>query len=122
MKAYTDLPQSKKLAEILPIESADAYWFKGFPCQPYMVYTKGTPNPGEHIPCWSLAALFNHLREIDFFPNIEVDEHEVTMSVFYYNDEEVGIIHPVHDIRVKEDTFIDACYKLILKLHEQKVL
>lgn len=26
MKAYTDLEQSKELAEILPIESADMYW------------------------------------------------------------------------------------------------
>lgn len=26
MKAYTDLEQSKKLAEILPIESADMYY------------------------------------------------------------------------------------------------
>ena len=57
MKAYTSIEQSKKIAEILPLESADGYWFKGFPSQPYMVYTKGTPNPGEHISCWSLAAL-----------------------------------------------------------------
>lgn len=27
MKAYTDLEQSKKLAEILPIESADMYYY-----------------------------------------------------------------------------------------------
>ena len=26
MKAYTDVEQSKKLAEILPIESADLWW------------------------------------------------------------------------------------------------
>lgn len=26
MKAYTDIEQSKKLAEILPIESADAFY------------------------------------------------------------------------------------------------
>lgn len=26
MKAYTDIEQSKKLAEILPIETADAWW------------------------------------------------------------------------------------------------
>lgn len=57
MKSYTDIEQSKKLAKFLPLESADGYWFKGFPAQPYMVYTKGTPNPGEHISCWSLSAL-----------------------------------------------------------------
>lgn len=26
MKAYTDLEQSRKLAEILPLESADMHW------------------------------------------------------------------------------------------------
>lgn len=26
MKAYTDIEQSKKLAEILPVESADMWW------------------------------------------------------------------------------------------------
>ena len=26
IKSYTDISQSKKLAEILPLESADMYW------------------------------------------------------------------------------------------------
>ena len=30
MKSYTDLPQSKKLVEILPLESADMWWSKNF--------------------------------------------------------------------------------------------
>ncbi len=38
MKAFTDVEQSKKLAEILPIESADMYF-------------------NDNEPCWSLAAL-----------------------------------------------------------------
>jgi hypothetical protein len=27
IKSYTDLEQSKKLAEVLPIDSADMYWW-----------------------------------------------------------------------------------------------
>lgn len=67
MKSYTDLEQSKKLAEILPFESADMYYYSymsiGEPF--YMNY----PNVIEDrqilakndIPCWSLAALLNIL-------------------------------------------------------------
>ena len=35
MKAYTDLEQSRKLAEILPIESADMYYFTIIRDYPY---------------------------------------------------------------------------------------
>lgn len=54
MKAYTDIHQSKKLAEILPIESADMSWAgtglgkpfaRTIPCKGY---------PEEICPCWSL--------------------------------------------------------------------
>ena len=44
MKSYTDLNQSKKLAEILPIESADMCF-------------------NDNEPCWSLAALLDILPE-----------------------------------------------------------
>ena len=126
MKAYTDLEQSKKLAEILPLESAD------------MVYVHTTDLEGdEHydidfrnnqplfeddISAWSLAALLNYLREIDFFPNIEADKHSVTMSINYYDEEEARLLAPVHNIKAKAESFIDACYELIVKYHEQNIL
>ena len=61
MKAYTDIEQSKKLAEILPIESADMFLALNG-TQPVMskyiddgfVTTDNTA-----IPCWSLAALLD---------------------------------------------------------------
>lgn len=118
MKAYTDIEQSKKLAEILPIESADGYWFKGFPPQPYMVYTKGTFNPGEHIPCWSLAALLDVLPTIDdrnaiFCKDIRYDK----WHVFYHGTAMLPLIDTerYHDV-------VDACCEMIIKLHEQKLL
>ena len=72
MKGYTSLSQSKKLAEILPIESADMWW--NF----YSVTTDDTTpqiihldtpwvgnfnwdNKPDNVPCWSLAALMNLL-------------------------------------------------------------
>ena len=35
MKGHTDLPQSKKLAEFLPLESADMYYFTIIRDYPY---------------------------------------------------------------------------------------
>lgn len=105
MKAYTDINQSKKLAEILPIESADM-------CYP-LSYEEGDKPLLEQggfgfTPCWSLTALFNYLREIDFFSEIDADKLTVIMNI--------------DSIMVNEDNFIDACVEMILKLHEQKLL
>ena len=115
MKAYTDLEQSKILAEILPIESADGYWFKGFPPQPYMVYTKGTYNPGEHIPCWSLASLLEIIRKPTAF-DLLIDGRGYRC---HCRDKQEGKFYGTDDYC---DTPIDACTEVILKLHERKLL
>lgn len=62
MKAYTDIEQSKKLAEILPIESADMHYV--MIDTENEIYSAGLSNyigilPS--LPCWSLAALMNLL-------------------------------------------------------------
>lgn len=124
MKSYTDLPQSKKLAEFLPIESADMFWLVLGNTPRVHVLTEPLSNYSqwESYPCWSLAALLNYLREIDFFPEIEADEHGVTMSINYYDEEEARLLAPVHNIKVKAESFIDSCVAMIEKLHEQKLL
>jgi hypothetical protein len=72
MKSYTDLEQSKKLAEILPLESADMC-YKCVGEDPYDVVLRPYSEWKEEykgllvgkevdvIPCWSLAALMNLL-------------------------------------------------------------
>ena len=126
MKAYTDIEQSKKLAEILPLESADMIWVLANPDLPMIraiAYEDSEKSKYyEILPAWSLAALLNYLREIDFFPEIEADEHGVTMSINYYDEEEARLLAPVHNIKVKTESFIDACVEMIIKLHEQKLL
>ena len=62
MKSYTDLEQSKKLAEILPPESADmayCYTKKGDKLvYPIPIHLTSTPtNTFKYLYCWSLAAL-----------------------------------------------------------------
>lgn len=131
MKSYTDIKQSKVLAKILPIESADMHYSKDFDGSWFVDLTKYTSvkipkyvgNIEEHLlPCWSLAALLNYLREIDFFPNIEADEHSVAMDINYYNEEEARPLAPVHTIRVEAESFIDACYEIAIKLHGLNLL
>ncbi len=133
MKSYTDIEQSRKLAEFLPIESADQTWARiaiagaNLDVSEVLQYRHNGDMPfkyysGIGTPCWSLAALLNYLREIDFFPNIEADEHSVTMNINYYNEEEARPLAPIHNIKVKAESFIDACYEMIIKLHELNLL
>ena len=134
IKSFSDLQQSKKLAEILPIESADMYYEEvcNLPraiIGSYILHNqnmedkdyKKLSNP-VLSPAWSLAALFNYLREIDFFPNIEANEHSITMNVSYYDEKEARPLAPIHNIKVEADTFVDACYEMIIKLNELNLL
>ena len=140
MKSYTDIEQSKKLAEILPIETADMWWAERYAGRfenreyikeekpfYYLSFTKPSEenysiDAIKDIPCWSLSALLNYLREIDFFPEIDAGEITVTMSINYYNEAESRPLAPIHNIKVKAESFIDACYEMIVKLHKLKLL
>lgn len=127
MKSYTDLSQSRKLVEILPIETADMkfpYFGNG---QYGTTALFGEPiefSGGKDIRCWSLTALFNYLRKVDLFPKIDVDELEVTMSIKYYDNEDAELLNlaAIHNIEVKAESFIDTCYELILKLYKSNLL
>jgi len=64
MKSYTDLEQSKKLTEILPIESADMKILSfGIDIKRRVVPINDIAvlNREDEIPCWSLAALLELL-------------------------------------------------------------
>ena len=140
MKSYTDLEQSKKLAKILPLESADMHYnnvsIKGINYvdeyraelmdynNAIKVLSKYTINPlFEIVPCWSLASLLNILEsEIDgeegetYQLNIEKDG--TWWNVWYR--EIYDEANPIETSSTEE--LIDACYEMIIKLHEQKLL
>jgi hypothetical protein len=112
IKSYSDLQQSKKLVEILPLESADMFLaLDGLVPVMSKYIDDGLVTADETaIPCWSLAALLGVLPEIQGFRPI------ITL---YYN----YITYPhISDLYTKADNLVDACYKLILKLHELKLL
>ena len=123
LKVYTDIGQSEKLSEFLPIESADGYWFKGFPAQPYMVYTAGTYNPGKHIPCWSLAALLEiipiTIGRVNNICRLRMDKSEEDFDIWY---EEVDSGLAQLDLDIITPNMVDACVEMIEKLHSEKLL
>ena len=122
VKSFTNLEQSKKLAEILPIESADMSWvscdngnkkyFRAENCRIILNYEK------KHwIPCWSLTALLKYLSEINqqvYTPTLFPSEGKWILHFVEYGH---GIV-----CEASCDNPIDACYELILKLHELKML
>lgn len=118
IKSYTDIKQSKKLAEILPIESADMWYsYYGNPKYNLTIAYEGKQWFLCHIrnslyvdiPCWSLAAL------LGFIPNYKLSSehnyHTCTAETSF-GEETVGWF----------DSPVDACYEMILKLKELKLL
>lgn len=117
MKAFTDIEQSNKLAEILPIESANMCY------RPYRE-EGGIPDyqvtlcPYRFaswigVPCWSLAALLSVLPLPVLRYDIEDGEGGWIVSC-EKNDKGY--------LSYYRDNPVDTCYDLILKLHEQKIL
>lgn len=112
IKSYTDIGQSRKLAEILPLESADGRWFNGYLGCTYSQEAKDfydTTN-NEYIPCWSFAALLGVLP--DDCCGIDKEDGKYVASYVVSNKGGTYI----------SDNPVDACYKMILKLHELNLL
>lgn len=132
MKSYTDLDQSRKLAEILPIESADGTWKRiaiagcnlDVPEEEEQQYfhdgdTSFVYYSGIGLPSWSLAALFGVLPS-------DIIRNEKTM---FLTLEKAGAYNLYYKSKDRLDELwetdfepIDACYKMILDLHELKLL
>ena len=127
MKAYTDIEQSRKLAEILPLESADMCYIKdkpniGFLHKEYKEF--GDTILQDVYPCWSLAAL------LDIIPYVTANndgedlrlhmDKDCSRYCLFYENEYTG------DMNVFEtdmyDNMVDACYDIIMKLKERDLL
>ena len=114
MKSFTDLEQSKKLAEILPLESADMQWFLEEDYGIVQIKEELQDWGGDcTIPCWSLTALLNALPRIDIEKEICSDDTYEFRVKAYIGDGYIGDWY---------NNPVDACYEMILKLYEQKFL
>lgn len=141
IKSYTDLEQSKRLAEILPLESADMRY--GY-IAPYdysdRMYDGGydeIPYPKDfliknpnfsaneydaELPCWSLAALINLL------PSSLKDETGIEFSLsmdkeyIEYSNHNFSSLYSTYMHTCGNDNLIDACYEMILELKKLNLL
>ena len=131
MKSYTDLEQSKKLAEILPLDSADMWWSKNF------IYYNPTAAIGisaeysnvytykfgeDDIPCWSLAALIEALPLGVDIHNI-TDVHKMYYYVEIYTKEIYMKLKRMNKAEIclsseRHENLVDACVEMIIKLKE----
>lgn len=126
-KVFTSLEQSKKLAEILPVESADMWWVERKPVY-YLSFTKPSEenysqDTIKDIPCWSLAALLEQLDAVvtDEYGNdyTLVIIKEGLQYQLYYRDS----WGEVEDIETDYyDDMVDACVEMVLKLKEKGLL
>lgn len=137
MKSYTNLEQSQKLVEILPIESADLWWAERFEGHvelngdyivedtPYYYLSLTRPSYNNYsqdtvkdIPCWSLTALLN---AVDFSTiNLHHDNARtdwVASATIYDSTKHCTKYESTRALNP-----IDACVEMILKLHERKML
>ena len=110
IKSYTDIEQSKKLAEILPLESADMFYNLGESKLPNVIY--GNYDDFKcYLPCWSLTALLKTLN----FPSLTQNkEDEWEVCVFDHDNDDY--------IKKTASNPIDVCYEMIIKLNKLNLL
>ena len=135
-RAFTSLEQSKKLAEILPLESADMHYCleqrdiaSGYEIG-ITPYTKaksfiGKCNIIDVQPSWSLASLLNIIPTMigSVFEKdalrLRIDKSETNFNIWYDNLD-TGMVE--EDFDVIKTNPVDACYEMILKLKERNLL
>ena len=125
IKSYTDLEQSKKLAEILPLESADMIIVyigdregvvtTTMPKETFNMLRTPFTDVRNTISCWSLAALLNVLP----YPSLAQHANGLWSLVAWVDTVEP---YSVGDSVCGYDNEIDACVAMIEKLHELKIL
>ena len=132
MKSYTDLGQSKKLAEILPIESADMHYATWTIFDGEFVVSQNQGSTikrlqedygNQIIPCWSLAALLEVLPE-----TIEdkYGDYDLTINMIYKKPEYVRVCDCYHSDFPSWDwdneELLDNIVNAIIWLHNNNLL
>lgn len=115
MKSYTDLEQSKILAKILKLESADMCYVAGALLvkapTTYGIVPVEEMYKRHIIPCWSLAALLSVLPKLINHETLFIETSAALWHIGYRN---------IYTAR--GDNLVDACIAIIEKLHEFNLL
>ena len=107
MKSYTDLKQSKKLAEILPLESADMF-YRDNGIDVKLMWEHNAPKV--ESPCWSLAALLEILPKIVKHETLFI---ETSASLWHIGYRNIYI--------ARADNPIDAAFEMVVWLKENNL-
>ncbi len=122
IKSYTDIEQSKKLAEFLPLETADnvIVSFGGregvttvvMPNKTLDIIKTPFSDIREVVPCWSLASLLDILKDKFTFGGASDKDWFVAYTVKT----------PRELLTIYESNLVDACVAMIEKLHKLNLL
>ena len=128
MKSYTDIEQSKNLAEILPHESADMFLALDgtLPVMSKYIDDGFVTADNTAIPCWSLAALIDVLPLGVDIHNI-TDGHKIYYYVEVYTKEIYMKLKRMNKAEIclsteRHENLVDACVEMIFTLKERNLL
>ena len=119
VKSFTSLEQSRKLAKILPLETADMYWW--FSGKRYYIEAMddGDFNEEEgHVRAWSLAALLGVLPKRIELEGVAYELSIYLNGLYYWNVNNGNLLLEVKG----KDNLVDACVAMIEKLNELNLL
>lgn len=117
IKSFTDISQSKKLAEILPVDSADMRYAPFGDTHPWVWDEEVKLLERGSIPCWSLSALLNILpdeSDNDHFLTLQKEKNEYCCCYEDINGDSFTHVFAVNPI--------DACVEMIIRLNELNLL
>jgi hypothetical protein len=114
MRLYTNLEQSIKLAEILPLDSADYYYGNGNESTLVKHEWSEIDHDEDDIPCWSLGKLLD-LIQVDYkIEKFMLDQTGIFLYEFLMEDEDYRTFC--------QEELIDACIEFILELKKRDLL
>lgn len=124
MKSYTDLEQSKKLAKILPLESADMHYATWTILDNEFIVSLNQGNTikdlqedygNQIIPCWSLAALLSVLCS-------NANDVRLGGTAWYWWCQPLFSDSAKYIDSMGGDELVDVCCKIIFKLKEENLI
>ena len=131
MKSYTNLEESKKLVEILPIESADMHYSTWTILDGEFIVSPNYGNTIENlredygnqiIPCWSLTALSEFI--LPYIADDDGNNYKFYLSkdginrwIAYYKSDNVSI-----HICEESDNMIDVILEMVCWLKKEEYI
>ena len=127
MKAFTDIEQSKKLAKILPFDSADMAWYSSYAKDGYSIRMLNDTYPldiigdaHDEIPAWSLAALLDVLP-LSIYDESDYNDYELEINMIDKMPRYIrlgDISHSEFPWDFEKDTLLDNIVESIIWLND----